>query len=67
MDENNPNNPRTPHSVSTVKSEVSLDLVFRFFTVCPVDDLCFLYFFNICIVIDQAKRLGTLLDLHILM
>ena len=44
MDENNPNNPRTPHSVSTVKSEVSLDLVFRFFTVCPVDDLCFMYF-----------------------
>ena len=63
MDENNPNNPRTPHSVSTVKSEVSLDLVFRFFTVCPVDDLCFMYFENICtmylhIVIDQAKRLG---------
>ena len=63
MDENNPNNPRTPHSVSTVKSEVSLDLVFRFFTVCPVDDLCFMYFQNI----DQAKRLGTLLDLHVLM
>ena len=43
MDENNPNNPRTPHSVSTVKSEVSLDLVFRFFTMCPVDDLCFMF------------------------
>ena len=55
MDENNPNNPRTPHSVSTVKSEVSLDLVFRFFTVCPVDDFCFMYFQNMCKVIDQGK------------
>jgi hypothetical protein len=53
MDENNPNNPRTPHSVSTVKSEVSLDLVFRFFTVCLLENFFFM---------NLKKKLLTNLD-----